>query len=641
MYQYGECHMELQSLPLSSVALNRLHDAGFRIVSELSSYKPISLSQELKVSLKEATSIFNVLKKAISTPNSAGVGKYGIGKAQASTSSSSSSSTAEATASGQNSETRNEDGAEVSKFPSLSSTSSRNSEIITFVRQLDQLLRGGISCGQITELCGAPGTGKTQMAMQLAVNVTIPRIHAGQGGECLYIDTEGAMSTIRLNEMAAALNKHLCRISKTHRLKPAQRKGLSEEAQVKETKKGIKEKLEAAEALTADAILDKIQVFDKIKDYGELIAVLEKLPGMIESIYTRTKLIIIDSIAMPLRVAMSRKNIGNHEKGRMIARLAKALITLSKFRSPAGHGLHIVTTNHVVVSRQGGVSALAGFPMHRTTHNSTVGVGIAGHGHSHTGGECATATSDRENARENTYTYASYYDSPQFKLAPALGDTWSSAIHKRLMLFWSQPGVRHAALARDFLPRFRHPSHYPAVPFHISENGVRDEPQHRAPAVRESLSLAGGDIGSELEMHVGETAHAILSSAVVAALPFDYSHSQDTNRLSEGGSDRVVNEEKATEAVALGEQGSPGIGIVPPVPQVPARDVAQVVPISRDPKTIYDSNVWNASPDVQHAQAGANSVPIMPQSSPAKRTTQEVYGNWVPPVESETIRRRI
>ena len=178
-----------------------------------------------------------------------------------------------------------------------------NSNIISFVRKLDtDLLRGGISVGQITELCGTPGIGKTQMAMQLAVNVTIPRLHAGQEGECIYIDTEGSLSASRLNDMAAAMHTHLCKISRGHKLKPGERKNLSEEAQKEKLQRQMREKLRSAQALTAEAILDKIAVFPRVKEYEQLIEVLEALPHYIQSTRPGTKLVIIDSVSMPLRV---------------------------------------------------------------------------------------------------------------------------------------------------------------------------------------------------------------------------------------------------------------------------------------------------------------------------------------------------
>lgn len=35
--------------------------------------------------------------------------------------------------------------------------------IVTFCARVDSMLGGGVSLGKITEFCGAPGTGKTQL----------------------------------------------------------------------------------------------------------------------------------------------------------------------------------------------------------------------------------------------------------------------------------------------------------------------------------------------------------------------------------------------------------------------------------------------------------------------------------------------
>ena len=35
--------------------------------------------------------------------------------------------------------------------------------IVTFCQDLDEMLGGGVPLGKITELCGAPGVGKTQI----------------------------------------------------------------------------------------------------------------------------------------------------------------------------------------------------------------------------------------------------------------------------------------------------------------------------------------------------------------------------------------------------------------------------------------------------------------------------------------------
>ena len=49
------------------------------------------------------------------------------------------------------------------------------------------------------------------MAMQLAINVQIPAVFGGLGGEAIYIDTEGSFFAPRAQDMAAALVSRLNR----------------------------------------------------------------------------------------------------------------------------------------------------------------------------------------------------------------------------------------------------------------------------------------------------------------------------------------------------------------------------------------------------------------------------------------------
>eukprot|EP01121_Diplochlamys_sp_Union-15-3_P004648 TRINITY_DN14839_c0_g1_i1.p1 TRINITY_DN14839_c0_g1~~TRINITY_DN14839_c0_g1_i1.p1 ORF type:complete len:147 (-),score=17.80 TRINITY_DN14839_c0_g1_i1:88-528(-) len=71
------------------------------------------------------------------------------------------------------------------------------------------MLGGGVPLGKLTEFCGVPGIGKTQMGFQLAVNVSIPNHFGGVEGECIYIDTEGSFMVERLVEIASKLHEHL------------------------------------------------------------------------------------------------------------------------------------------------------------------------------------------------------------------------------------------------------------------------------------------------------------------------------------------------------------------------------------------------------------------------------------------------
>ena len=88
--------------------------------------------------------------------------------------------------------------------------------VVTFSPEIDKQLfsgSGGVPVGQMTEFCGAPGMGKTQLCMQLACNVSIPKAMGGVAGSCVYIDTEGSFMVDRVHQIASALVQHLRRHS--------------------------------------------------------------------------------------------------------------------------------------------------------------------------------------------------------------------------------------------------------------------------------------------------------------------------------------------------------------------------------------------------------------------------------------------
>ena len=81
--------------------------------------------------------------------------------------------------------------------------------ISTFCSAFDTMLGGGVPLTKITEFCGAPGVGKTQLGMQLAINVQMPRSFGGVGGEAIYIDTEGSFIADRAAQIADAMVSRL------------------------------------------------------------------------------------------------------------------------------------------------------------------------------------------------------------------------------------------------------------------------------------------------------------------------------------------------------------------------------------------------------------------------------------------------
>ena len=65
----------------------------------------------------------------------------------------------------------------------LRARKSRPTCVTTFSSALDDILDGGVPLGSVTEICGVPGIGKTQLCVQLAVNALIPEAFEGVGGK--------------------------------------------------------------------------------------------------------------------------------------------------------------------------------------------------------------------------------------------------------------------------------------------------------------------------------------------------------------------------------------------------------------------------------------------------------------------------
>ncbi|KAI8969217.1 P-loop containing nucleoside triphosphate hydrolase protein [Mycotypha africana] len=170
----------------------------------------------------------------------------------------------------------------------------QENSITTLSKNVDTLLGGhGIPPFKITELCGEPGSGKTQLCMQLAVNVQLDKEKGGVDGECLYIDTEGSFQVSRY-----------INIGRRH--------------------------------FSIEKMLKSIHVF-RILDHSELIAMIRQLPDIMQH-YPKIKLVIIDSIAYHFRLnvldARARTAILNYT-ARMLIELAKV------------YTLSVVVTNHV------------------------------------------------------------------------------------------------------------------------------------------------------------------------------------------------------------------------------------------------------------------------------------------------------
>ncbi|MBI2184163.1 MAG: AAA family ATPase [Thaumarchaeota archaeon] len=75
-------------------------------------------------------------------------------------------------------------------------------KISTGCRLLDSALSGGICTGRVTDVYGASGVGKTQLCLQLCVNVQKLRSGKGEQLAAIYVDTAATFRPERLVEMA-------------------------------------------------------------------------------------------------------------------------------------------------------------------------------------------------------------------------------------------------------------------------------------------------------------------------------------------------------------------------------------------------------------------------------------------------------
>ncbi|XP_064379240.1 DNA repair protein RAD51 homolog 3 isoform X3 [Dromaius novaehollandiae] len=150
--------------------------------------------------------------------------------------------------------------------------------IITFCSALDNVLGGGVQLTKITEICGAPGVGKTQLCMQLAVDVQIPECFGGLAGEAVFIDTEGSFMVDRVVDIAAACVQHCQLIAEAHQ---------------------EEDHLKALETFSLESILSHIYYF-RCRDYTELLAEVYLLPDFLSE-HSKVRLVVIDGIAFPFR----------------------------------------------------------------------------------------------------------------------------------------------------------------------------------------------------------------------------------------------------------------------------------------------------------------------------------------------------
>lgn len=180
--------------------------------------------------------------------------------------------------------------------------------VLTFCGELDRLLGGGVPAGEVTEFCGVPGVGKTQLSMQLCLDVQIPVAFGGVGGRAVYIDTEGSFMVERIEQMARACVAHLQRMASVSR-NPAM--------------------AAAAAGIDAHELLANIFYF-RAHTATEQIAAINMLDSLAAE-QQNVRLVVVDSIAFHFR----QEYTDFARRTRVLNALAQQLLELAERRAVA------------------------------------------------------------------------------------------------------------------------------------------------------------------------------------------------------------------------------------------------------------------------------------------------------------------
>ncbi|KAJ3679851.1 hypothetical protein LUZ60_016129 [Juncus effusus] len=276
--------MEIANLPISPSTRAKLVSKGYSNLSSFSSFHPSFLAQELNVSVEEATEILKAVQKA-NTPNSSS-NQNGIFK-----------------------------GAQTAW--DILSEEQMERQISTGCEEFDLILGGGIHCKEVTEIGGVPGIGKTQLGIQLAVNVQIPIEYGGLGGKAVYIDTEGSFLAERAYQIAeGCINDILEKISTNNN----------------------REFISCKEKMQINNFLAGIFYF-RICSYTEQIALINYLEKFLSE-HRDVKVVIIDSITFHFRQDFDDLA----QRTRVLGGLSLKLMKLSKTFNLAVVLLNQVTT---------------------------------------------------------------------------------------------------------------------------------------------------------------------------------------------------------------------------------------------------------------------------------------------------------
>ncbi|NXT11349.1 RA51D protein, partial [Prunella fulvescens] len=177
---------------------------------------------------------------------------------------------------------------------------------------LDQLLDSGLYTGEVTELMGAPGSGKTQVCLGIAASVSL-----GLKQHILFLDSTGGFSASRLYQILQAQTE-------------------DEEEQARspgETEAGFVLQLEALQRVQVERVFNIYEVL------GALQELRDRLSQQVVSSVGSLKVVVLDSVSAVISPLLG----GRQSEGlALMMQLSRELKTLAREFS-----LAVVVTNQV------------------------------------------------------------------------------------------------------------------------------------------------------------------------------------------------------------------------------------------------------------------------------------------------------
>ena len=188
--------------------------------------------------------------------------------------------------------------------------------IYTFCQELDDLLGGGVAVGEITELCGCPGIGKTQMCIQLCASTQIP-CPSGSGRR-------------------RRVRGHRGVVSRRSARRTSPRGDGEAPGRIARANPEDQHMADAMASFTPERVLDRIHLF-RCHEVTELLAVLETLPAYCKA--TR-RAVVVDSVAFHFRQDFRDMAL----RTAILAKMTNRLMALA-----TDQALAVVTVNQVTV----------------------------------------------------------------------------------------------------------------------------------------------------------------------------------------------------------------------------------------------------------------------------------------------------